>query len=112
MKQPWAKIGMSRATWYRHGKPATKPRKVTQAQIAATMKVSVRTMQRTKRVAREAPELLPAIRSGEVSVTEAERAILAQNAPESRNANQWTSSLAALDALPRHAPRSTPFSCL
>jgi hypothetical protein len=37
---------MSRASWYRHGKPETKPQKVLQATIARLLHVSVRTIQR------------------------------------------------------------------
>jgi hypothetical protein len=74
--KPWEKVGVSRATWYRHGKPKTKlPPRRTQAQTAALAKVSVRSLQRAARVARDAPELLPLLRSGEVTVGEAERAI-------------------------------------
>jgi predicted DNA-binding transcriptional regulator YafY len=37
---------MSRASWYRHGKPAEKPWRVTQEQLAKHLNVSVRTIQR------------------------------------------------------------------
>jgi hypothetical protein len=76
MKQPWIAIGMSRATWYRHGKPTEKPRKMTQRQVAASMQIGVRTLQRAARVEREAPEFRPAIAAGEMSIAEAERAIV------------------------------------
>ena len=44
---PWAAIGMSRASWYRHGKPATKPPKSeTRAEMARSINVSLRTLYR------------------------------------------------------------------
>jgi hypothetical protein len=44
---PWAAIGMSRASWYRHGKPATKPAKPeTRAEMARRIHVSQRTLYR------------------------------------------------------------------
>jgi hypothetical protein len=52
-QQPWDAIGMSRATWYRHGKPTTKPAKrKTDLQIAKMFGTSLRSMQRTKRAGR------------------------------------------------------------
>ena len=72
MRQPWDKIGMSRASWYRHGKPTTKPVRVTQKRAAAAVGVSVRTAQRTARSAREAPYLLPLIERGELTAGVAE----------------------------------------
>jgi hypothetical protein len=43
----WEAIGMGRATWYRHGKPTTKPEpKWTQRQLAEALGVSIRTIQR------------------------------------------------------------------
>jgi DNA-binding transcriptional regulator LsrR (DeoR family) len=48
-RHPWEAIGMSRASWYRHGKPTTKPQQMTQTQIAAMMGVSLRTVQRVIR---------------------------------------------------------------
>ena len=44
---------MSRASWYRHGKPTTKPHRRTQAEIAASARVSIRTIQRVARELRE-----------------------------------------------------------
>ena len=64
---------MSRATWYRHGKPVTKPQRMTQARLAARLETSVRTIQRAARIEREAPTLIPAIASGELSVGAAEK---------------------------------------
>jgi uncharacterized protein YoaH (UPF0181 family) len=45
--RPWEAIGMSRASWYRHGKPTKKPEpRQTQKDIAEVLGVSVRTVQR------------------------------------------------------------------
>jgi hypothetical protein len=44
--EPWKAIGMSRATWYRHGKPNEKPKRFTQADVARILGVSLRTTQR------------------------------------------------------------------
>jgi hypothetical protein len=43
---PWETIGMSRASWYRHGKPSTKPKRGTQRETAQFFGVSIRTIQR------------------------------------------------------------------
>jgi hypothetical protein len=49
-QQPWEAISMSRAAWYRHGKPTAKPApRMTQAQIAKKFGTSLRSMQRSKR---------------------------------------------------------------
>jgi hypothetical protein len=75
--RPWIKLGISRATWYRLGKPATKPtKKPTQSQTAATLKIGTRTLQRAARVAREAPELLGLLRAGKLKLRVAEQIIL------------------------------------
>ena len=49
--KPWDAIGVSRATWYRHGKPTQKPTRVTQEQMAKAFGVSVRTIQRDRALA-------------------------------------------------------------
>lgn len=64
---PWAAIGISRATWYRHGKPDTKPQRMTQARV--------RTIQRAARVKRDAPKLVPLIAARKMSVGYAEKLI-------------------------------------
>lgn len=46
---PWAVIGMSRASWYRHGKPEIKPKRRTRAALARSVGVSVRTVYRVVR---------------------------------------------------------------
>lgn len=71
MTTPWAAIGMSRASWYRHGKPVIKPERMTQVRLARQLETSVRTIQRAARIEREAPTLMPAIASGELSVAKA-----------------------------------------
>ena len=52
-KQPWEAIGMSRATWYRRGKPTEKPLHLNAAQrvrLFLGRSVSNRTAQRIERV--------------------------------------------------------------
>ena len=45
--KPWEAIGMSWASWYRHGKPTTKPEpKLTQKDVSKILGCSVRTVQR------------------------------------------------------------------
>jgi hypothetical protein len=46
VRLPWSAIGMSRASWYRHGKPTTKPKRYTCADIAKVTGWSIRTIQR------------------------------------------------------------------
>ena len=49
VRQPWLALGMSRATWYRHGKPSEKPpKRETQAGMAKRLGISVRTIQRAQ----------------------------------------------------------------
>jgi hypothetical protein len=48
--KPWQAIGMSRASWYRHGKPAKKPPRPSAAAAARAAGVSLRTHQRIMRV--------------------------------------------------------------
>jgi uncharacterized protein YoaH (UPF0181 family) len=45
-RDPWETAGMSRASWYRHGKPTKKPTRFTQKEIAEILGVSLRTAQR------------------------------------------------------------------
>jgi hypothetical protein len=48
----WEAVGMSRASWYRRGKPTAKPRpKITQKRMAEAFGVSLRTIQRDRAVA-------------------------------------------------------------
>ena len=62
---PWLALGISRATWYRLGKPTTRRPRQTQAMTAKRAGFSLRSMQRASRVAREAPELAVQVQAGE-----------------------------------------------
>jgi uncharacterized protein YoaH (UPF0181 family) len=54
VRQPWLALGMSRATWYRLGKPSEKPEeRLTQKDIAEILNTSVRTIQRDRAKQRE-----------------------------------------------------------
>jgi hypothetical protein len=44
--RPWERVGMSRSTWFRKGKPAKLSPRRTQVQLASELKISVRTLQR------------------------------------------------------------------
>jgi hypothetical protein len=66
---------MSRATWYRLGKPERKPRRITQAQAALQMEVSVRSLQRARRVMREAPDVAAQVTAGTLKLGTAERIV-------------------------------------
>jgi predicted DNA-binding transcriptional regulator AlpA len=73
---PWQAIGMSRASWYRHGKPETKPHKrITEKEAAAIMDVPLRTLQRVRRVRRNGPALLPFVQDQTISLGRAEEII-------------------------------------
>ena len=48
--KPWQAIGISRATWYRHGTPTEKPGRTSEAAEARRAGVSLRTHQRIMRV--------------------------------------------------------------
>ena len=49
--KPWEAIGISRATWYRHGKPTENPERTSVARAARMMGApSTRTYQRIMRV--------------------------------------------------------------
>lgn len=76
-EKPWQALGMSRATWYRRGKP-TKPRmpKQTYQDIAQLTGVSVRTVQRMHRVLSADPVLCIAVEHGAGKWGQAERLIL------------------------------------
>jgi hypothetical protein len=45
-RKPWEAIGMSRGSWYRHGKPTEKPKRTTHKDVAKSFGVSLRTVQR------------------------------------------------------------------
>ena len=71
--RPWEKIGISRSTWYRHGKPTERPKKPkTVSEIAAQVGASsTRTYYRTMRVLKS--ELAPFVHSGQLSIAKADR---------------------------------------
>jgi hypothetical protein len=71
--RPWDEVGISRATWYRHGKPTEKPRKPkTVPEIAVRVGASsTRTYQRTMRALNS--ELGPYVTAGRLSATQADR---------------------------------------
>jgi hypothetical protein len=71
--KPWEEVGISRATWYRQGKPKSKRYRITQAQKATIAGVSVRSIQRASRILREAPELSDQISGGILSLGLAEK---------------------------------------
>ena len=83
--QPWLALGMSRATWYRLGKPETKPeRPLTQPLRARLMNVSLRSLQRGERVARSAPGLADQVAAGALKIGRAERLLFSPTFKEMR----------------------------
>jgi hypothetical protein len=72
---PWLALGISRATWYRQGKPTTRRKRQTQAMTAKQTGLSLRSMQRAFRVAREVPDLALQVQAGEMTLGAAERII-------------------------------------
>ena len=73
--KPWTVLGISRATWYRHGKPTKKPIRETQATFALQTGRSVRTLQRLMRIERACPELTNLITDREISIGKAEQMV-------------------------------------
>jgi hypothetical protein len=55
---------MSRASWYRHGKPSEKPHVMHMRDIARHYRVSIRTVERMNRVAKADAELARAVLAG------------------------------------------------
>jgi hypothetical protein len=75
-RQPWLALGISRATWYRLGKPTTKPEQpMAQALLARAQGVSLRSFQRTARIVRKAPSLADSIATGSLKPGHAERVL-------------------------------------
>lgn len=79
---PWTAIGMSRASWYRHGKPKTKPVKPpTQRQFVKEHGLKLRTIQRHWRVQKAAniipdiAEQLEQVKNGKLSISAVENFI-------------------------------------
>ena len=84
--QPWIALGMSRATWYRLGKPDKPRRKFThEEQLEGLAKngmafSSWRTYQRTMR-ALTSP-LMPYVKSGQMSVNQADKILASPGGAE------------------------------
>jgi hypothetical protein len=74
-QNPWTAIGMSRASWYRHGKPKTKPVRQTQAQFCVEKGLKLRTLQRYRRVFMD-QELREAVDRGELTAHAAEQYLI------------------------------------
>jgi hypothetical protein len=94
---PWVTVGMSRASWYRYGKPDSKPQpprhrwftqKVWSQVLSRSIKplpgLSVRSLQRMARLQRWTPDLVEQIRAKKLTMGEAERILIARQdrAPE------------------------------
>ena len=80
-RQPWLALGISRATWYRLGKPTTKPEQpMAQALLARAQGVSLRSFQRTARIVRKAPSLADSIATGSQKPGRAERVLFPDGA--------------------------------
>jgi hypothetical protein len=75
--KPWEALKVSRATWYRYGKPTT-PKPMTIAQWAKadgwSPRSAQRLQQRIRYVERLAPDLLREIMSGNLKASDAEQA--------------------------------------
>ena len=68
---------MSRATWYRRGRPMTKPKPaLRQPQLAASLGLSLRTFQRLNRLRVLMPPVLALVISGEMKIGQAERLMM------------------------------------
>lgn len=68
---PWETVGMSRATWYRRGKPTKPHKRITAADTAKHVGFSsTRTYYRTMRVLQS--DLAPLVASGQLSVARAD----------------------------------------
>jgi hypothetical protein len=78
--KPWKAAGMSRATWYRYGKPAPGkvPAKVTMKQAARRMQSTLRTTERCMRVAKACgwyPEPYEMLMAKKITIGEADKMI-------------------------------------
>jgi hypothetical protein len=67
---------MSRASWYRHGKPKTKPVRETMAQYCAENGLKLRTLQRMTRIYKFDTELAEAVAKRKVTIHAAEQFLL------------------------------------
>jgi hypothetical protein len=102
---PWAAIGIARATWYRQGKPTKKRHRVTQPQAAAQLKTSIRSLQRTNRIKRLAPELMPLLADGRLTLRKAEAHAVAKKQKPHRSLGAVLKSNLAFIAWHLSAPR-------
>ena len=75
---PWVTAGMSRASWYRHGKPQMAPQRITQSDAAMLYGVSVRSVQRVVRIKRYAPDLYEQFHARTLTMDGAERLLIAR----------------------------------
>jgi hypothetical protein len=74
--KPWEALGMSRATWFRHGKPDRKPdRPLTQEQMAKSKNMSVRGLRRPDAIRQAEPHLADLCEAGQLKPGTAERVI-------------------------------------
>jgi hypothetical protein len=88
LPKPWEAIGMSRASWYRHGKPTEKPRKPnTAADEARLGRVSVRTYHRIMRVIKADVDLAVLMGDGWCKPGQAERIVA--DPVEHRRFRKW-----------------------
>jgi hypothetical protein len=103
--RPWEKIGISRSTWYRHGKPTEKPRKpMTVAEVAKQSGASsTRTYYRTLRVM--GSELASFVQSGQLSIAKADRML-----GDPTRLRRFQKLIAALQRAHAHAQRSKRFA--
>jgi hypothetical protein len=68
-QQPWLEVGLSRAHWYRLGRPRIRPeRRKTQAELAYESGVCVRSFERAARIAREASDLAADVDTGRLTI--------------------------------------------
>ena len=80
MSKPWEAIGMSRASWYRHGKPTESPMRrgqgpYSQRKMAAGNHVSLRTQQRMDRIMEFDSDLWMLTVNGNIKPAQAERIV-------------------------------------
>ena len=105
--RPWEAIGMSRATWYRRGKPTTKQEpKQTQKDLAEAFGVSVRTIQRDRAIAgkKTIEEIRKAKAEGrELDVEAVQTIYLSQYAAklQERETAVWDAATAGLERMQR-----------
>jgi hypothetical protein len=89
---PWQAAGMSRATWYRYGKPGPgyHPR-ITMKDVVRQTQSKLRTAERLARIVRAAewyPEPAALLREGKISIGKAE-SMVSERVRELRIAGVW-----------------------